>query len=183
MGLATLLRLVMVTLLLSVITGCTSLFSPAPSPTPPGTVLLWKELAAFDISGFADSNPETDKPRLVVIGSLQDTAQLEGHVYPEVLKSVRQVDFSRYIVLGVFRGFRGTTGYGVEVDDVRLDSGEVVVYARFTDPPKNEVLGQLVTSPYVLLRVERGEQIPHGSVVFVLVVNGSSLQRITVELP
>jgi hypothetical protein len=63
------------------------------------------------------------------------------------------VDFSRSIVAGVFLGMRPTGGYGVGIRAVRrTPTGAVVEYISST-PDKNQMVTQMLTSPFHLVAI------------------------------
>lgn len=142
--------------------------------------LTWKKITD-QVSGKSDYSYE-DVPRLKVITSPSDAQSLNGQVYPEVLEQVQSVDFSTFFVMAVFQGQQDTTGYSVEVTDVELRDGTVFVYANFNEPSPGNVVGETLTSPYYILKVQKTEGIK-GSFIFVLIADGEEVFRQTYVIP
>lgn len=65
------------------------------------------------------------------------------------------VDFTKSIVVGVFLGFRNSAGYRVTITGVDRDGEEVVVSWREESPGPNEIVAQMLTFPYHLVRIDR----------------------------
>jgi len=69
--------------------------------------------------------------------------------------SLPDVDFSRSTIIAVFMGQCLTTGYGIEVKEV-IDTGlSVVVKVQQTYPGKGCVVGEMITYPYHIVRVDK----------------------------
>jgi hypothetical protein len=85
--------------------------------------------------------------------------EIHGHEIPP--PSPPAVDFKHSLVLAAFLGQRPTAGYGIALGPARHvveDDGpwlEVAVTTR--QPPPGAVTAQVITSPYCLARVARGE--------------------------
>jgi hypothetical protein len=69
------------------------------------------------------------------------------------------VDFSRRQVLLVSPGPRSSTGYVVEILDVRERDGELTVTVRERTPSLNDRVGPRVTFPYRLLGLPAGRDV------------------------
>lgn|GEM_PF-1181744 len=86
-------------------------------------------------------------------------AEIHGGETPQ--PSPPAIDFARSVVLAAFLGQRPTAGYGIKlgpVDHVVDDRGpwlQVTVTTR--RPPAGAITAQVITSPYCLVRVARGE--------------------------
>ena len=77
---------------------------------------------------------------------------------------VDQVDWSEHMLAVVALGQRPTAGYGVEVQGVERAGGFLRVRVAETEPPPDAMQAQVVTHPYVVLRLARFE----GPVIFVI---------------
>jgi hypothetical protein len=64
-----------------------------------------------------------------------------------------RVDLSRDMIVAVFLGSRNTAGYAVTIESVQADHGTVVVRYRQTDPPRDAITAQVITSPYHIVAV------------------------------
>lgn len=65
------------------------------------------------------------------------------------------VDFARSTVVGVFLGSRPTAGYGVEITGIARDGDNLVVTYREAQPGRSAMVGQVLTMPFHLVRLER----------------------------
>ena len=61
------------------------------------------------------------------------------------------------MVAGVFLGSRPTGGYALEVTAVERDGTDLVVVYREGRPDPREMVTQMITSPFHLVRVDRQE--------------------------
>lgn len=85
---------------------------------------------------------------------------IEKDVIPEYRELERAlacvVDEKIYIV--VTRGEKPTAGYDVSIEKVKLekagDGSNLVVTAKFTDPPQGETVSRIVTYPYVVAETD-----------------------------
>lgn len=73
--------------------------------------------------------------------------------------AVPEVDFRRRQLLLVTAGPRSSTGYGVEVLDVRDEGGRLVVRVRERAPRLEERVEPGVTRPYRLISLPAGEEV------------------------
>jgi hypothetical protein len=64
------------------------------------------------------------------------------------------IDFSKSVVAGVFLGLRSTGGYGVTVSSVDRQEKGVVVRWREQKRDPNAMVIQMVTFPFVLVRID-----------------------------
>jgi hypothetical protein len=91
-----------------------------------------------------------DEPREVVIRT-----QTEWQTFWKThsTQPAPVVDFSKSIVAGVFLGMRPTGGYSVSIRTVRrTPTGAVVEYLSST-PDKNQMVIQMLTSPFHLIAI------------------------------
>jgi len=63
------------------------------------------------------------------------------------------VDFAKDMVVGVFLGTRPTGGYSVDIVSVESSGSETVVIYRETQPARDAMLTQALTSPVHLVRI------------------------------
>jgi hypothetical protein len=63
------------------------------------------------------------------------------------------VDFSREMVVGIFDGSRPSAGYGVQIVGTRVDQGTLVVQYQEARPGRDDIVAQMITSPYHLIAV------------------------------
>ena len=65
------------------------------------------------------------------------------------------VDFSRSMIVGVFLGSRPTGGYSVDITGIERKGTELVVTYREGRPAPNDMVTQVLTSPYHLVSTGR----------------------------
>ncbi len=147
--------------------------------------LEWEKMAQYE---GADTGPSSDEqPRLSVVAASEQISELKPFVYSTVLQEVSQTDFSDYFVLAVFQGYHGVADYSVEVEDVKRNRDEIIVYAMFLTPPTpapGEVVGvkPMTTSPYYVLKVKKTPDL-HGEFIFVLIADGKEIMRQSQTIP
>jgi len=77
----------------------------------------------------------------------------------ETLVDLPDVDFARDGVVLVEMGQRGTGGYGIDLATEHVtrvgDAAQLIV--RWTDPPPDAVLPQVITSPCAFITLSRGD--------------------------
>ena len=89
-----------------------------------------------------------DEPREVVIRTQADwQAFWKAHS----TQPAPVVDFSKSVVAGVFLGMRPTGGYGVLIRAVRRTATGAVVEYLSSTPDKNQMVIQMLTSPFYLI--------------------------------
>jgi len=69
-----------------------------------------------------------------------------------------EVDFARYGVLLVRMGEKPTGGYGLQLagDTAQIDGGVATVPVQWTEPEAGSITVQVITSPYLLVRMAKG---------------------------
>jgi hypothetical protein len=65
------------------------------------------------------------------------------------------VDFDSSMVLAVFAGTRPSAGYGVEIIGIEEQKGELVVTWRETGPAPGQMVAQMLTTPFHIVRTAR----------------------------
>lgn len=71
------------------------------------------------------------------------------------LPTVPVVSFARDSVITVYAGQQSTGGYGLKVDDVLIQDGEVYIDVTVLEPSAGAFVTQAFTSPWVMLSVSR----------------------------
>jgi len=68
--------------------------------------------------------------------------------YPKIV-------FSKNMVICAFMGNRPTTGYSISVERIWTDGERIHVEIAKCSPPKDAIVGQVLTHPYVFTSIER----------------------------
>lgn len=66
-----------------------------------------------------------------------------------------ELSFSEETVIVLFMGRRNTGGYTIEVEEVRAEPDRVTVYYREYSPAPGDVVAQVLTSPFHVVRIPR----------------------------
>lgn len=119
---------------------------------PPPEELTWEVLSQGNQAvGFDSRTFELISDENTLIG-IWNRAYGSSLTVP----SLPQADFRRETLVGVFAGSKPTGGYGVQVEAVTEERGELYVDVRFSSPAPGAFTTQALTSPWVIVRVLRG---------------------------
>ena len=117
-------------------------------------------------SGISSGKFETGL-RFLVISQPEAFDKLYGQIASLTLPKPETpvVDFTKYRVVVALMGEKPTTGYGIRfVESARRRAQTIEVQILRTIPPKDAILAQVVTNPYVIAMVARNH---YTEVVFV----------------
>jgi len=114
---------------------------------PRFTVLAEGDNATVNSADFAIAASDT---ALIALWNVAYGNQLAQPPLPEV-------DFRRESVIAIFIGQRPNGGYGIELEQVTIEDGEVYISVRETEPAEDAITTQALTSPWVMLSVTRPE--------------------------
>ena len=118
----------------------------------PAQQLAWEVMArgaqavGYDTHAF---RLVTNQDELLALWNQAHGSQLDVPPVPDVT-------FARETVLAIFQGQQPTGGHGIEVLDVVVDDAELFVNMRFLEPAPDAIVTQALTSPWVFVRVLRG---------------------------
>lgn len=87
------------------------------------------------------------------IKTAEEFAILWNLIYSDNGPSVPVIDFSREEVIAVFDGSHSTSGYGVEVTDVRIEGGARVIEIVRTEPGDTCKVSVGIENPFHIIRV------------------------------
>lgn len=65
------------------------------------------------------------------------------------------VDFDTSLIVAIYYGEKNTSGYQILLKNVEAKGNDVVVHYRLTEPPPNSLTLQVLTQPFLLLRMEK----------------------------
>jgi len=136
------------------------------------------EIAEIPGTGFEYQGLD---PNLVIITGKGGIQQLGNTISTTSQSMLETLDFNKYLALVVFQGFKGTTLYGVEVQRITRLRNIVNIYAHFTERDPSIGAGDIVTSPYHIVKIPR--QGLKGNIEFILYANGEEAIRQTYTLP
>lgn len=121
--------------------------------TPPAQNLIWEVLAEGNQAvGIEEVQYEfiADETEFLNVWNKAHGSQLTVPVLPDI-------DFDRETLVAVFMGQKPTGGYGVDIQDISLDDNNVYINMGFREPAAGAITTQALTSPWVILRILRGD--------------------------
>lgn len=70
---------------------------------------------------------------------------------------IPEIDFSDYTVLIIMMGQKPTGGFFLNIRDEKpvIDKDKLILYTDWLEPPKGAVLPQIISSPYLMLKLKR----------------------------
>jgi hypothetical protein len=93
-----------------------------------------------------------EKQREIVIRTAADWKALWLEHSPD--EPMPAIDFSKSVVAGVFLGVRSTGGYSATIASVDREGKGIVVRWREQKPDPNAMVIQMLTFPFVLVRID-----------------------------
>ena len=116
--------------------------------------MLQAAVAFTSVARGTDS--QVTEPREVVVRSADEWGALWSTHGSDRAPTV---DFSRFMVVGVFLGTRPTSGYTVEIVRVNSQQGVNTVEYREGRPAADAFNLQVLTAPFHLVRIPRTEKV------------------------
>lgn len=130
-------------------------------------LLLWSgcqnansQLKLIIMETSAHSGLQSAGTSFFVITDRQAFADLynRAHSLKTPKPDLPEIDFENQLVLVAFMGLKSTGGYGIVFNDSVSESGDTLkVTVQFQEPPQGAILPQVITSPYVMATVDRGQ--------------------------
>ena len=90
---------------------------------------------------------QRSEPGLAVLNSEADWSRFTED-------AAEGIDFRKHTVVAVFAGEKPTAGYSVRVTKVEKNSDACVVHHTVTAPAKDAMVAQMITYPYVVVRLD-----------------------------
>ena len=107
---------------------------------------------------LAGQHSRMDTAAVFLVDNQQDWEQIwqiaQGRIDP--LPPVKEVDFTNYSVIAVFRGTKNSGGYSVEIGGIEKSANELKVNVVYRNSSGGMVL-PVVTSPYQIVRIPKGD--------------------------
>ncbi len=117
-------------------------------------------------SAYGAEGAQAPAPVLVIITDSQALSRFGSEFIPNAQSELSGIDLTQEFVIAALTGSKPTAGYAVEVSGILQGGAEVTVQVELKQPQPGAVLAQVVTSPYDVVRVRRGELDPRGSLTF-----------------
>jgi hypothetical protein len=112
--------------------------------------LPFETIERQEMSGYQDK-----KPGLVVIAQQTEEASLEALVTKEIQARLQDTNYKACVVIGVFQGWKPTTRYSVQIERITRRGNAITAHAQLSEPKPGEPTGDLATSPYHLVCVQK----------------------------
>jgi hypothetical protein len=125
------------------------------------------------------------EPFFTVVSSLAEWETLAIKAPAQALETGKKAfQTGQELYLLGFAGVRGTSGFMLSIDSIRLEGKQCTVVVTETKPAQNEIVEPAMTLPYVLVAVSYGE-LPYGEDLTFVFVNseGTILNQQTVHRP
>lgn len=119
----------------------------------PNEELLWDTLAE---GGQATG---VEQAEYALIASEEQLLSFWNRAYGSQLSvpPLPDVDFRRETIVAAFAGTKPTGGYGLSVDGVTLEGNDAYIDLTESQPAEGAITTQALTSPWVMLRILRGD--------------------------
>jgi hypothetical protein len=101
---------------------------------------------------------ESRQQGMIIVSRVEDINSLGRYIGEESVRQVQTLDFTRYFALAAFQGWKPGTAYTITVNRLRWEGDTVNVYASFLEPKPNEASGATETSPFHLIKVNKGSK-------------------------
>lgn len=110
----------------------------------------------FEVIDWGDQSGYGEETYLVVRTEAEWAKVWEKHTATRMPRTQHpEITFSKNMVICAFMGKRPTTGYGISVERIWTDGESIYVEIAKYSPPKNAIVGQALTYPYVFISLER----------------------------
>lgn len=118
--------------------------------------LLGGKSMSYEVIDSGQSCGITEKNNYV-IRNRQEWSGLWNRVdsRSSVIPSLLEVDFDKYMVIGVFLGEKNTGGYAIEVEKIVEEGEKIIVHLKETTPGKDDMVIQVLTQPYQIIKIEK----------------------------
>ncbi len=148
---------------------------------PQETLLPFETIEKGEFPPETPQHYEGKVPKLVIISGMADIVGLSHSVSPKAETVVRELNFSQYFAVAVFQGLKPWANYSVEIRQIIYQGNVVTIYAHFSEPQPGTQLPAVETSPYHLVKVQKGELT--GKKEFILNADGTTVDQQTHTLP
>jgi len=121
-----------------------------------GSQASTKQDVDFEVVDWGDQSGYSEATYLVVKTEAEWAEVWAKHTAPHMPTTpYPEMIFSKNMVICAFMGERRTTGYSISVRRIWTDGERVHVEVAKYSPPKDAIVGQALTYPYVFASLER----------------------------
>jgi len=149
---------------------------PVIEPRPTETM----RMIAVETLDQGDSyTAELDIPTIFVAGSPAEAARFTKWLNDaSVARRIKEVNFNNSLVVAVFFGRTGSSGYGITIQQLRLTSGRVQVMVNLIEPTPGQNVLAIISYPYHIITIPRSElRVVPGTIWFVYAPDGTLLAQ------
>lgn len=146
------------------------LYSVTPTPHPNVAAKLDVQFETIARNeGGADIAAESARvdPQLLLLTSPEQLEEVAGLVDPQTMATLQQVNFQRYAVVAVFRGWQGSYNYQTIIDHIIRRGDRLIVHVQFWSPSPWYASPAALSFPYHLVKVDK-QWLPVGKPELVL---------------
>jgi len=119
---------------------------------------------------------------MIIVTDVSDLSMLRDNVFPRHFEQIRETDFPRYLIVTILRRGQSVADRSVEIAAITQRKDTIVIDAHFLERDPGEVIKDMITSPYYVLKIEKTPDL-HGEFEFVLVVDGQEIMSRTRTIP
>lgn len=135
---------------------------PPPNATatlPAATRVNLTRTISFEVLGQGDSlTANLENPALLIAGTLDETKSFMQWIDDAELNAkIAQVDFQQELVIALFRGKFGSSGYGITTQRVQSTATGVQITAKLEDPPADQNVSSVISYPYQIITIPRDQ--------------------------
>jgi hypothetical protein len=144
-----------------------------------------KSLSFNTISQGAPLGDHPDEPLYTVVIDASEWDELIGQLPQQGLSAGKQVSNTRDdVVIIVFAGEKGSSGYGIQIDSINLQGGEFTILVNENEPEVGEIKEPATTLPYQIVSLAR-EYLPQQELLIFSFIDedGVLLNQMEVRLP
>ncbi|MEX2536469.1 MAG: protease complex subunit PrcB family protein [Trueperaceae bacterium] len=136
----------------------TGLFLQRDFATAPAAARPSRQELVWEVMGQGAQAVGFEEQSFLLVEDSSALLNLWNRAYGSQLQvpPVPEVAFERETVVALFLGTKPTGGYGLEVERVSLEQGELIVDVRMSQPSADAFTTQALTSPWVMVRILRG---------------------------
>ena len=170
---ALLLKIISIFLALALTISC--------NPQPEEIELSFETIEQEDMS--VPSGVYKDHPEIILISSKIEMIRLENLIGEQSIMTLEQISYSDYFGVVVFQGRMPSSGYGVNLDRITRVGNIISVFAQFIEPEYEQIVLDIITSPYQVVRVKKGEGEWGQDMVVNLIVDNSIVASTNYFIP
>ena len=165
------------------------LISCGPKKLPPQvTPSLRSTPISLSFSTISQGAPLGDHPGdplFTVVIDASEWGELAGRLPPHAVSAGKQASItSDDILIVVFAGVKNSSGYGIKIESINFEEGEIIIHVTETIPGSGEITEPATTLPYHLVSLAREDLPRQGMFLFLFIdEEGGLLNQMEVRLP